>query len=519
MHNRDRRPVRCDDVSIMPAATTMKTMLDFLERRWLPIVLVIAALPRLGLARFEHGVNHPDEVFQMLEPAHRWVYGYGIQSWEFQDGARSWLLPGILGLLWKGLVFLGLSDPLTIVALLRLPFVASALCSAYLAARMAEMLSGRTAGVLACLFSAFMPLALMLDFRTTSEAASTPILLLAMLSAIGGRFVRAGAFAALLVFLRPVNGLVIAAMVGWLVFERNTRALLRVVSGAVPVALAGGAIDWATWGAPFHHLVEYLRFNWVESGANLFGTQPFWTYGVVLWRTALPLALGLPAAAIVVWRRSPTARIPLMVTLLYLVLHSVVAHKEPRFLLPILPLVGILTSVALVEMLASRVGRLLTAPYATTSALAASALTIVLYGSLMAATLTYVDLLDARGEAHDRVLFGKRNSVNHLLVRAGNQPDLCGMLVLGLMPNELFSGGTTYLHRDVLLTSPRSRALWGLMSRAANYAVAPDIPGPPGWRRLAQHEGVVLLKRPGECIPLPPEFRPKYARPQTSPGN
>jgi GPI mannosyltransferase 3 len=497
----------------------MKTTFDFLERRWLPILLVIAALPRLGLACFEHGVNHPDEVFQMLEPAHRWVYGYGIQSWEFQDGARSWLLPGIVALLWKGLVFLGLSDPLTLVPLLRVPFVASAVCSAYLAARLAEALSGRAASFGACLFSAFMPLALILDFRTTTEAASAPILLLAMLSAVGGRFVRAGAFAALLVFLRPVNGIVIAAMVGWLVFERNSRALLRVVSGAVPVSLAGGAIDWITWGSPFHHLVEYLRFNWVESGASLFGTQPFWTYGVVLWRTALPLVLGLPAAAFVLWRRVPAARMPLMVTLLYIVLHSIVAHKEPRFLLPILPLIGILTSVALVELIPPRLARLLAAPYASTRVLALSTIAIVLYGTLTAAGLTYADLQDAHGEADDRILFGKRNSVNQLLVRAGDQPDLCGMLVLGLMPNELFSGGTTYLHRDVLLNSPQSRALWGLMSKAANYAVAPDIAGPPGWRRIAQDKGVVLLKRPGECVSLPAELRPTYARPQTSAKN
>lgn len=497
----------------------MKPVSDFFEKRWLPTLLLLAALPRVGLACFEHGVNQPDEVFQMLEPAHRWVYGYGIQSWEFQDGARSWLLPGLLGLLWKAMVFLGLSDPLIIVPLLRVPFVAAAVYSAYLAARLAATLSGRAASVLACLFSAFMPLALMLDFRTTTEAASAPIVLLAILAAVDGKFVRAGAWAALLVFLRPVNGLVVGCMVAWLVFERQFRDLARLVSGGLPVALAGGALDWATWGSPFHHLVEYLRFNWVESGANVFGTQPFWTYGLVLLVAALPLALGFLPAAILLLRRVRSSRMAVAVALLYGALHSIAAHKEPRFLLPILPLIGALTATALVEFLGPRFARRLAAPCAPVSVLSLGAVAIMLYGTLTAAALTYEDLRDVRGEAHDRILFGKRDSINHLLVHAGNQTDLCGMLVLGLMPNELFSGGTTYLHRDVLLTSPRSRELWSLMSKAANYAVAPDIPGPPGWRRVARGQGVVLLNRPGECISLPPEYRPKYTRPQNSGRN
>ena len=94
--------------------------LDSAVRRRLAILLVLATLQRLWLAWFDHGTNHPDEIFQMLEPAHRFVYGFGIQAWEFRDGARSWFLPGIVALLWKGLATLGLSDPLTVVPLLLL---------------------------------------------------------------------------------------------------------------------------------------------------------------------------------------------------------------------------------------------------------------------------------------------------------------------------------------------------------------------------------------------------------------
>jgi len=137
---------------------SVKTFLDLAARRRLLILLVLAALPRLWLAWSEHGVNHPDEIFQMLEPAHRFVYGFGIQAWEFRDGARSWFLPGIVALLWKILAALGISDPLTVVPLLRMPFVALAVLSIFLASRLATKLADERAGDLAALLAAFAPL-------------------------------------------------------------------------------------------------------------------------------------------------------------------------------------------------------------------------------------------------------------------------------------------------------------------------------------------------------------------------
>ena len=223
------------------AQMSVKTMLDLAVRRRLPILLVLATLPRLWLAWFEHGGNHPDEIFQVLEPAHRFVYGYGIQAWEFRDGARFWFLPGIVALLWKGLA---LSDPLTIVPLLRMPFVALAVYSVYLASRLATRMAGDWAGDLAALLAAFAPLALLLDFRCTTEAASAPLVLLALLAMVDTRMARAGAWLALLVFLRPTNAILGLTAMAWLLLTGKLRDSGRLALGALPVTLAGGLLDW-----------------------------------------------------------------------------------------------------------------------------------------------------------------------------------------------------------------------------------------------------------------------------------
>jgi hypothetical protein len=494
----------------------MKSKLDFFARWYLPIVLLLAVLPRLALAWFEHGVNHPDEIFQVLEPAHRWVYGYGIQAWEFQSGARSWLLPGLLALLWKGLALLGVSSPLTIVPLLRLPFVALAIFSAYLASRLARKLAGDVAGGLAALLTAFTPLALYLDFRTTTEAASCPVVILVLLAVVEKKLIRAGAWMALLVFLRPTNGIVGLGVIASLLFAGRFRDTCRLTLGAVPVLAAGGLLDWVTWGGPFHHLIEYFRFNWIESGADVFGVQTAWSYVSLLVSTAPLLAFFLLPAVVGLVRVARQAPEPVVVAGLYLFVLSALGHKEARFLLPILPVLATITAAGLVSLVGPWLVRHAPATHTRMAILAIATVAVVVLCTLRARELTFADVRDPRGEPQDHVLFGKRDSINHLLVEAGEQPDLCGMLILGLMPNEMFSGGMTYLHRDVLLTSPANRQLWLLMSQAANYAIADGSVTPPGWQRLDERRGVTLLRRSGECISLPESYRPKPARP-TSP--
>jgi len=494
----------------------MRPKLEYLARWYLPIILLLAALPRLGLAWLEHGLNQPDEIFQTLEAAHRWVYGYGIQAWEFQDGARSWLLPGLIALPWKGLVLLGITDPLVVVPLLRLPFVALAVYAAMGASRLARTLAGEMAGNLAALLAAFCPLALLLDFRTTTEAASAPVVLLAVVAMAETRMARAGAWLALLVFLRPMNAIVGAAAAGSLLLERRFRESLRLVLGAAPVVLAGGLLDWVTWGGPFHHLVEYVKFNWSESGANIFGVQDAWTYVSVLVSAAPLLALFVLPAAFALVRSVRPARMPMVVALCYLVAHSALGHKEPRFLVPILPLLAALVAAGLTLLVGPWLSKQVPAPRPRTLLLLAGTVSLFILGTLHARALTYADLHDPRGEPQDPILFGKRDSINRLLVEAGKRNDLCGVLILGLIPNQLFSGGTTYLNRDVLLTSAASPQLWLLMSQAANYAISASRVKPPGWRPVAVRDGVSLFTRPDGCVPLPDKYRPKYQRPRSA---
>jgi GPI mannosyltransferase 3 len=65
---------------------------------WACLVLfALAAFAlRFGLALSLASIHRPDEVFQALEPAHRLWSGWGVVTWEWRDGIRSWLFPRFL---------------------------------------------------------------------------------------------------------------------------------------------------------------------------------------------------------------------------------------------------------------------------------------------------------------------------------------------------------------------------------------------------------------------------------------
>ncbi|MFP2926296.1 hypothetical protein ACLESO_13970, partial [Pyxidicoccus sp. 3LG] len=82
-----------------------------LGRALLLAVLAAGAAFRIHWALNDEGLYWPDEVYQSLEPAHRLVYGYGLVAWEFVEGARNWVLPGLVaGVLGLARLFGG-SDP------------------------------------------------------------------------------------------------------------------------------------------------------------------------------------------------------------------------------------------------------------------------------------------------------------------------------------------------------------------------------------------------------------------------
>ncbi|HMC94016.1 MAG TPA: mannosyltransferase, partial [Polyangia bacterium] len=121
------------------------------------VVLLLAAIPRVWAAIGDQGMLWPDEIYQSVEQAHRLAFGYGFVPWEFQDGARSWLFPGVLGLFWKLGMLVGIGSEPVLLLLTRLAMVGLALVGIYASMRIAEAFAGPTAALLAGFLGATFP--------------------------------------------------------------------------------------------------------------------------------------------------------------------------------------------------------------------------------------------------------------------------------------------------------------------------------------------------------------------------
>lgn len=416
--------------------------------RWLPLapVLALGALLRLYWALHDQGLYWPDEVYQSLEPAHRLVFGYGLQAWEFIEGARSWALPWLVAALMKAATWVGLDAPPGYLGVVKGAFALVGAATAWGAARLALGLGARAlpAAAGAALF-ALAAVPVYFGPRAMSENASALAavwgLALALPPGASRREGRWGAaLLGLAVLLRLQSALFCVALVGVLAVRRAWRPLLDALLVLALWALLYGLLDRLTWGGWWHSARVYLAFNVVEGKAAGWGTQPFGYYGRVLLE-------GMPAVTLVAgalalggaWGAPGLA----VTGALFFLAHALQPHKELRFLMPLFPLLAALAGVGLTRL----VDALRTRELEPLLALAVAV--VALHSGLSAGRLRFRDVgqyLDSKPDASAWDDFG---AANRLLMRAGREPDLCGLKVEAV--HLAWTGGQSSLHRDVPL--------------------------------------------------------------------
>jgi hypothetical protein len=221
-------------------------------------LLILAACIRVWTAIWDQGIVWPDELFQTLEQAHRFAFGRGIVPWEFRDGARSWLYPGILGLVLKGANAMGVTHALTLIRVVKLGMAALSVWGVWLGMRLARLLGGVRAELLAALFGALCPVLVIFSTRCMVECASAPFILAAALQIEQAPRRRhaaiAGVCVALAVLFRYQNGVLAVGFLVVLLARRRWKDTLAYIGGGLVIAALGGILDWKTWGVPFRPL-------------------------------------------------------------------------------------------------------------------------------------------------------------------------------------------------------------------------------------------------------------------------
>jgi phosphatidylinositol glycan class B len=394
------------------------------------MVVVIGFALRLSEAVQTADLAHPDEIFQTLEPAHRLAYGYGVVSWEWRDGIRSWVFPTFLAGVMKATGWMsrgstgyvvGVRILLSIVSMVTVWF-------GFVWARRADGTTAAMIGAAACAIwyeiIGFAP-------RAMTEVVATHILLVGLYLGVYSEWLqerRRLFLAALLcgIALSLRIQLAPAVFFAGLYFCRGCwqRRLSVVMGGILLPVCAFGLVDAFTWGHAFQSFYLYFWENAIQGKSLRYGEQPWYWYLMEQMKHLGPVAL----LALVGIRRS--AFLGWMV-LIILASHSLLGHKEVRFLYPILPFVIVLSAIGFVEIAKE---------FTPILKLSLSPRAVVLTG---VAFFALFSLLLSPQFSYRRKDSGSMRALTLL----SKDRNVCGVGLYGVPWFE--TGGYTYLHQNI----------------------------------------------------------------------
>lgn len=448
---------------------------------------------RLGLAFTDDGLYWPDEIYQSLEPAHWLAFGYGLLPWEYVAGARHWTLAALLAGVLKSASWLGLDDPRHYLWLLRSLFCAVSVATAGGVFRLARVLG---AGPLAAALGAAVLALLLPDIyfapRALSENVSALLVVWGAALALETSRRRQGlgfSLFAFSLFFRFQNLLLLAGFFAALAMLRRWVLLQRGAAVSVVALLLFGAVDRLTWGHWFQSVRLLWTFNVSQRQADWMTVQPGFYYLKTMFQAGGPALLLWGGLALVGARRGLSLLLPAS---LFLIFHSLLWHKELRYLWPSLPLWAAAAALGW-QKVSDRFGR--------RAAGVALALTLGLHLFSLAQLrhLTFGDLGGADVAAYSAFDFA--GPINRLLMAAHRRPELCGLKVEGHRRTDF--GGQAYLHRRVPLYGEEGA---GRGSGFYNYLITAAPPG-AGELTLARDGAFRLLRLPYETCRPDPGYR------------
>lgn len=462
-------------------------------------LLAFALALHLAVGLCLPNIFYADEVLQAVEPAYRALSGWGMIAWEWEAGARSWLLPGALvGAMWPAYLAFGPGPSLyaavvVFCALTALIGVAGAYAT------------GRQFGRMDALCAAFAVATwhelVFFRLHPFSESVASSVLLAALCFAVRPTSPRSYALAGFLLMSTLVLRMHLAPAVAiaglWSLWRGSLpRGWFYLGLGALPPLAVAGLVDWATWGAPFSSYVANFRFNIVESGADQFGVSPATAYIRELLARYGAFAAIYAALALLGARRTP---LPLLVAGAIILTHSLVAHKEYRFILPAIAALTLSAGLGIGVMAAW-----VTAHAPKRAPVYAAALAVWTAASVSGAGEAQIH---NRDWTNLRVLY-------QAFWRVGAERDACGVGLIGMAP--FWTPGSSALPRNMPLYAERgavaqhAEAYNILIAYGASaynpttfmpYDIYPVIPARFEERQCFQGPGqtACVYRREGDC--------------------
>ncbi len=305
------------------------------------LLLALGLALRLLTAVFSEGYWHPDEYFQIFEPLH-FLRGHSLElPWEWQAQIRPLLQVNIYRvLLWP---FESILNPFN-----QILFTRMAMGMASAGAFLFWAVSARSSGFLnqknferVLFYWAFLGFLPFLAVRTSSETAGAILFFLSFgfwekLKLNPKRFTSLsfGFLVALCFYLRFQMGFAFLGLGLWILIYRPKILKdhgLQMATGFSIGFFLGLLSDRIGYGNWVFSPWNYFKANILEGAASHFGVEPLWGYVRMVVTQYFPWILFLFGSWLLFLKNKFKSEISFL-TLAFFVAHSLVGHKEFRFI-------------------------------------------------------------------------------------------------------------------------------------------------------------------------------------------
>lgn len=323
-------------------------------------IFIAAIIVYTITAFYSTGYYHADEHYQIIEfaGAKLGVNAATEQAWEFQAMSRQTIQPAIVYVIFSVLEFISISDPYVKAFFLRLltAIIALVLIRFFVTTMLPSVHEPyRRIFIFLSYFLWFLPA---VNVRFSSESWSGLMFLLAVAVVNTQkiqekqRYFIFGLIAGLAFLFRFQTAFLFIGLIGWLLVIQKIRLknIFHILLAGLFIQLAGLLIDFWFYGKFVITTWEYFDKQIVEDIASEFGKEawffylkeiiiaPYWPFGVVIGISLLALLIKSPRN-LLVWSIIP-----------FLIVHSIIPHKEVRFLLPLVNLVPLFIVLGLQSM-------------------------------------------------------------------------------------------------------------------------------------------------------------------------
>ncbi len=328
------------------------------DNRLVLFIWILALALRIISAILSKGYIHPDEHYQSIEVVFNKIYGFGFVPWEFTEGARSWFYPGIVYIIFKVMIFFGASSIDSILIGVRLFSGLLSMISVIVAYYFGKLIFNKEAGLFATFF-----IAVWYDFifwatRTMTDGLAMNFVFLATYLIYKGAntiindtsdtkkqkrqsvgcFIFAGMSIGVAFMFKFPAAIIALPLLIYLVIKKKWIGMFVFCFSILFIVIIQGLIDLFTWGTFLHSAIVFFNYNITSGSSSLHGTAPIYAYLGLFAYTYSFFALMYLLYLVIGTNKNKKAFFLIVISLFFVLVFSVIEHKEYRFILPILPL-------------------------------------------------------------------------------------------------------------------------------------------------------------------------------------